>query len=292
MAYGDGGDDLYDDGWDPYDEEDEPDDDPRDEGPDDGGWGADPPARQGGLRLLVGLAALLVAIGLIAALSKASDDDDADTDEVATDERSTTSRQSSTSRPLGLPGDPRPTVTTRGGSSSTSSTTRGSSTTRRPATTVTTDPDAPEPACVSAGGGAATPVQADWAERWQTMPKPNDPATLSLCVDDITPQVGQTVTVSIVGDDPDAIFPTSECGVFVTWEGSHASFCRDFLIAWEDPRPTPKEEPGHVLQHLSHVYDTPGSKTLTGSVWSAEYDGYTSPYSSRAQAALTINVHS
>ena len=120
------------------------------------------------------------------------------------------------------------------------------------------------------------------------MPKPNDPATVSICVDDVTPQVGQNVTLSIVGDDPDAIFPTTECGVFITWEGQHASFCRDFVIPWGDPRPTPKEEPGHVLQHHAHTYDTPGTKTVTGSVWSAEYDGYTSPYSSRAIAALEV----
>ena len=249
-------------------------------------------ARQGGLRLLVGVAALLVALGVVAALQKAGDDDDVDDDEVATQEDSTTtSRRSSTSTSLRLPGGTQPSVTT-GGSSSTSSTTKGSTTTKKgAATTTTVDEDAPEPACVSAGGGSATPTEADWAERWQTMPQPNDPATVSICVDDVTPKVGQKVILSIVGDDPDAIFPTSECGTFVTWEGGHASFCRDFVIAWDEPRPTPKQEPGHVLQHFAHTYESPGQKTVTGSVWSAEYDGYTSPYSSRAIAALQVTVH-
>ncbi|HJR24690.1 MAG TPA: hypothetical protein VJ804_04405 [Acidimicrobiales bacterium] len=296
MAHGDRPGDLYDDDWGPDDGwGDEPpgDEPPVDEPPDDGGWGADPPARQGGIRLLIGIAALLLGIGLVAALQKATDDDDPDTDEVATDESTTSSsRRTTTSGPLGLPGDPTSTVTTDGSSGSTSSTARASSTTRRPATTTTATDDEPnEPACASAGGGPATPVEADWAERWQTMPRPNDPATVSICVDDVTPAVGQRITLSIRGDDPDAIFPSTECGVFITWDGPHASFCRDFVIAWEDPRPTPKEEPGHVLQYHAHTYDTPGTKTITGSVWSAEYDGYTSPYSSRAIATLQIQVH-
>jgi hypothetical protein len=300
MAHGDGPDDLYDDGWDPYDGElddggagappDGPDDPGGQADEDDGGWGDDPPARSAALRLLIGLCALLVGIGLVAALAKASDDDDSD--RVSAEESTSSSRRTTTTE-LELPGGASSSSTTGGGGSSTSTTSRATSTTRRPASTTTTAPDdeAAEPACASAGGGQPTPVDPDWAERWQTMPKPNDPATVSICVDDVTPKVGQKITLSIVGDDPDAIFPTNECGVFITWEGEHASFCRDFLIAWEDPRPTPKEEPGHVLQYHAHTYDTPGTRTLTGSVWSAEYDGYTSPYSSRAIAELQIRVH-
>jgi hypothetical protein len=293
MSYGD--EERY--GDDPYRfDDDEYGDDPLgdDAAADDGSWDEEPPARQGGLRLLVGVAALLVALGLVAALQKAGDDDDdVDDDEVATQEdRSTTTRRAVTSTTLGLPGGGAASSVVPGASSTTSSTApKGSTTTKKPATTTTVDEDAPEPACVSGGGGAATPAEAGWATRWQTMPQPNDPATVSICVDDITPKVGQTVTLSISGADPDAMFPTTECGTFVTWEGSHASHCRDFVIAWNDPRPTPKQEPGQVLQHFAHVYDTPGQKTITGSVWSAEYDGYTSPYSSRAIAALQVTVH-
>jgi hypothetical protein len=289
MAYGDGPDDRYDDGWDGYhDEVDEVDDvGPEDDRGDDGGWGEDPPARAAALRLLVGVAVLLLGIGLIAALSKASDDDE-DDDRVAAEESSTSSTRRTTTTALGLPGEGRSTVTT-GQGGSTSSTSRRTTTTRGSTTSTTRDDDLPQPGCASGGGGPAIPPPDDWATKWQTKPQANDPAKVTICVDDVTPKVGQVVHLSLRGDDPDAVIPNEQCSWFVTWEGPHDNPCQNVTVPTGDPKPTPDQVPGHVVVQLEHTYDTPGAKTIIGSV--ASTDGDLGPYTSYAEADLVIQVH-
>jgi hypothetical protein len=292
MAHGDGPDDLYDDGWDPYDDVDpgdevDPGDDVDDGEPeDDGGWGEDPPARAAALRLLVGVAVLLLGIGLIVALSKASDDDE-DDDRVAAEESTTSSTRRSSTTDLALPG--RGSTVTTGGSGSTSSTSRGSSTTGKSTTSTTRDDELPEPGCASGGGGPATAPADSWATRWQTKPQPNDPAKVTICVDDVTPKVGQVVHLSLRGDDPDAVIPNEQCSWFVTWDGPHDNPCQSVTVPTGGPAPTPDQVPGHVVVQLEHTYDTPGAKTIIGSV--ASTDGDLGPYTSYAEADLVIQVH-
>ncbi len=256
------------------------------------------PARRGARFVAVLIGFLLIA-GAAAAILQA-DDDDPDHDEVATEEEdedtTTTSRRSTTTT------RPRSTTSTTAtgtgpapgvaGGSSTTIAGKTTATTKAPATTTTTEaPEVLEPACASGGGGPAAPAEADWAEHWQSKPFPNDPARVSICVDDTSPKVGQTITITLQGSDPDAVIEKAECGWFITWESDHSSLCRDFLAPDDGPRPTPVEQAGFVRITETHVYQSPGSRTVTGSVWSAPYHGYTEPYSSRATADLRIVVH-
>jgi hypothetical protein len=147
----------------------------------------------------------------------------------------------------------------------------------------------PEKRCVDASSGPVQPVADDWGSRWQTKPEANDPVTMTICIDDATPAVGQTVRLTLTADDPDAKIVEAECGWFVTWQDDHDNLCRDFLLA--GVHPTPAEEPGHVEVSDTHVYTQPGSFTIIASVWSAEYVGYTSPYSSYVEANIPVQVH-
>jgi hypothetical protein len=118
----------------------------------------------------------------------------------------------------------------------------------------------------------------------------NDPVTIRICVDDITPAIGQKVTVTLVADDPDAVLVDEECGWGIMWgdEPLVGSLCRDFL---RTGTPSPfVEEPGHIERWARHVYASAGVFTIRGSAWSGEYDGYKNRYSSRAEAKLTIRV--
>jgi len=251
--------------------------------------------RRAATRLLGVAAAVLAVVAFGAVLLGAGDDGDEDPDEVATEDdaddtsttkRSSTSTSSSTSTTLS--GQPPPAATS--GSSTTVG--KGTSTTKASTTTTTATPDEPpEPRCVSGGGGAAVPVSDDWATHWQTKPNPNDAATISVCVDDVTPKVGQVVTVSLVGNDPDAEFFDAECGWLITWENDHASLCRDALVITPDPRPTPPEVPGRIRRSATHTYTAAGPATITGSVWSSAWHGYNEPYSSFAEAEIPVVVH-
>lgn len=117
-----------------------------------------------------------------------------------------------------------------------------------------------------------------------------DPVTVRICVNDITPAIGQKVTVTLVADDPDAVLVDEECGWEIMWgdEPLLGSFCRDFRRGGTPPPFV--EEPGHIERSAQHVYASAGVFTIRGSAWSGAYDGYTNPYSSRAEAELTIRV--
>jgi hypothetical protein len=230
-------------------------------------------------RVLLGAAvAALLLVGVVAVVVRSGDDDGSD---VATDLTSTTASSSTSS-----------TTSTTAAAATTSPTAAVTTSTTAKATTSTTAKDAaPEARCAEASSGAPKPAGTGWEQLWQTKPADNDPATIKVCVDDVTPKVGQTVHLTLVGDDPDAKIVQAECGWFVTWEGDHGSLCRDFLIQVTQPMPTPAEEHGHIETTDSHAYDTAGAKTLIASVWSAEYAGVTSPYSSYAEAAIALQVH-
>ncbi len=275
-----------------------------DEPYDDGAWEEELPAGGGGGyersgaggpprgALLTALAVMVVLALGIAAAVLADDDDDGDREDAAseldTNDRSTSSSSSTTSTTAGAgAGDTTPTI---GPGSSSTTTPRVTSTTRRGATTTTVAEPLADPDCET-WEGQTEPVPADWAERWQTMPQPNKPAMVTICIDDTTPKVGQTVVVTLQGDDPDAVIVEQECGWRILLEGDEPNTCRDYLTPHDGPRPTPPPELGYVLVRRTHVYGTPGTRTIVGTVQSSRYEGYTSPYASSARAGLPIVVH-
>jgi hypothetical protein len=248
---------------------------------------------------LIGAALAVFVVGLAAVATY--DDDDGDEDRSALDTEqdeptttSTTARSTSTTGASGEDDDPSSstsssTVPTVPGKGSTTTTVRKATTTT--STTAAVPDELPEPGCASGGGGAAVPPSADWATRWQTMPRPNDPAKVSICIDDVTPKVGQVVTLTLVGSDDDAVIVNQECGYLISFEGGLGNLCRDALIISQQPRPTPPEVPGRVRVTTSYRYGSPGPRTVEGSVWSAEWHGYTDAYSSYAETSLTVDVH-
>lgn len=233
---------------------------------------------------------LVIALGVGTAVLASGGDDD--------DEPSASGNGTSTTLPLGLPGSPgsstslNPVTSTTvgvGGSSTTSTTAKSGGST---STTSTTVPDGPkEPACAPlAGGGAAVPVADGWETRWSTKPNPNDPATLSFCVDDRTPKVGQLVTLTAHAADPDALIPDDQCSVFVSWDGDTGNLCFDTLTA--GVKPTPAEQVGDVVVKRTFTYgaDQVGQRRIFASTTSGNGRDQ-SPYSSSAETSLEITVH-
>jgi hypothetical protein len=265
-----------------------------------GGWGPAPGGGPPRGALLAALAVMLVlAVGIAAVVLRDDDGGSDDGDETSSEELDTDDEASSTSSSSSSSSSSSTTVVSGtegsvpdvGGGSSTTRP-RGSTSTTRAGSTTTSAPDGPpEPACASGSSGGVVPVSDGWQEDWQTMPRPNDPARVSICIDDRTPKVGQTVTVTLRGDDPDAVIVEQECGYLLEWEGSQGNLCRDFLVPSDGPRPTPPQEPGHVIVRFTHVYGSPGGRTIVGTVRSSRYEGYRSPYASDARADLSVIVH-
>ena len=292
--------------WDPWDFGEpegawaDPEVDPYDVPPEDDSWDEERRAAAAGGpprgALLAALAVMLVlAVGIAAVVVRGDDDDGGDDDETASevetdDEPSSTSSSSSSSSSSstsvvdgeGTPDVPAATSTSARG---------GATTTRAPAgVPTTTAEDDKIPDCAHAGGGAAAEVPADWRDRWQSMPRPNVPARISICIDDKSPRVGQRVEVTLRADDPDAVIVEDECGYLLLWEGPVGNSCRDDVVAHDGPRPTPLQEPGHVIVRFTHVYGTAGARTIVGSVASSRWEGYLTPYANFAEARLPVTV--
>jgi hypothetical protein len=116
--------------------------------------------------------------------------------------------------------------------------------------------------------------------------------SLTICVDDITPAVGQLVTLTVTADDPDAHIGDGECDVFVTWDANRGSSCRDTVQPTNEPQPTPAEEHGHVQRTFTHTYSSETTDpTVDVSVWSGPDDGKRYPYNSLANIELRLTVH-
>ena len=129
----------------------------------------------------------------------------------------------------------------------------------------------------------------DWHRYWLTEPQPNDPMTVEVCIDDVTPAVGQEVLVTLTASDPDAVIP-DDCSMAVFWEGSFGDLCRDVFVMRPGPEPTPPEQPGNLAKTFAHVYEDSGSRTLTGRAFSGPPVG-PHPYSSYARADIVVDVH-
>lgn len=225
--------------------------------------------------LLGALAALIVLAGALVAVAAGGDDDD---DVVTEEEGSTTSSSSSSTS----------------SSSSSTSTSVVETTTTAPVDDELEAPGEPpaQRKCVDAGGGPAEPTYDTWASNWTTKPEPNDPVTMRLCISDITPVMGQTVQVTLIADDPDAVITEANCGYIVDFESDGmGNLCRDAIIPHDGPRPTPPEQPGHIEVTFNHTYTRNGTFLLSASVISAEWAGYRTPYSSYAEASFDVVVH-
>lgn len=174
-------------------------------------------------------------------------------------------------------------------------------TTTAPPAPTTTAPPPPEPACTTATGVGRGP-DPDWAASWQAEPAFDDPATITFCVDDVTPAVGQVITATIQADDPDAPF-LAECPAIVLLEGQH-SLCRDIAYPpFDEPQPTPAEQPGSHHQTFELSFDAPGAVAIRGRAWSGElvrqsrcsvdpcpFRAAYSPYASAVDAELRLLV--
>lgn len=163
---------------------------------------------------------------------------------------------------------------------------------------------APEPRCATVTGEPNT-VRSDWAARgsssgpaayWRTQPAQDKPITIKVCIDDVTPKVGQTVTVTVTADDPDQVFIDGSCNrLSVSWERTEPviSFCNDGIPPPpETPADTPEPGPaGHAELTDSYVYTAAGPQTVIASATSGRDTGAPEPYRSRASVQLPITVH-
>ncbi|MEQ1786326.1 MAG: hypothetical protein ABL966_04680 [Acidimicrobiales bacterium] len=221
----------------------------------------------------VGSAAVLAAVALVAlpdddqARVRAFDDGSTTTSESTTTTGPTTTESTATTEAL-VPVE--------------------STTTMDGVTTTSIDPP-PEPMCIEDVGEIY--LNDGWEGHWQTDPGPNAPAAIRVCVDDVTPRVGQVVHVTLVGDDPDAVLLDEECGWDVRFDGL-ASLCRDYILEPADePRPTPAKEVGHIERTASHAFGSVGPATVLAAVRSADFDGTRHPYASYVAVSISLEVH-
>jgi hypothetical protein len=161
------------------------------------------------------------------------------------------------------------------------------------ATTAATVDDAAELHCVTTTASDPTPTPDDWATYWQTKPDPpqNKGLSLKICVDDLTPKVGQVLTLNVLADDPDAKIGTGDCDIYVTWDSNTGSKCRDTVAVPTEPKPTPKAEHGRVTKTYTHTYNASGDHTIDVSAWSGPDSPDRHPYASYNSIELQVRVH-
>lgn len=228
-------------------------------------------SRRTWIAIAAGVVTLLAAIGAVAGTS------DDPTPKIGSNaSRRTTSSTSSTTTTLTATAPPP----------------AAPSTTQAPTTAPTTLPTAPPSGkCVTIGPGEPRPTTRDWDQYWQTKPQPNDGISLTMCIDDITPRIGQVVTMRVIADDPDATIGSGPCDVIVEWDGSGA-VCHDKVSETDpDPQPTPPEQPGHVDLSFQFTYQSAGPRIVYADVWSGPDDGRKPhPYHNTQEASLKVTV--
>lgn len=137
-----------------------------------------------------------------------------------------------------------------------------------------------------------TPAPDDWAQYWQTKPKPNDALDLVICVEDDSPKVGETVKLYVRSQDPDAEIGAGPCDIAVSWDSNAGSDCRSGVVTPpEEPMPTPAEKAGYMKMTYVHQYDQPGEWVIDVSSWSGPDSADRHPYASFNSIELRLNVH-
>ena len=172
--------------------------------------------------------------------------------------------------------------------------TEETTTTTRPSrpTTTTTVPYPPARVGCAVATGQPQAKSEAWARYYRTEPAPDQPARVQVCLDRQSARIGDEVSLTLIGDDPDAVIVDKECGWEVHWGDTErpGSLCRDYVTMSDQPREAPKPEPGHIERSARHVFSTPGTYTITGAVWSGDYDGHPNPYSSYAEVKVSIVI--
>jgi hypothetical protein len=181
------------------------------------------------------------------------------------------------------------TTTTEEPSTTTTALASTTSTAAAPSTT-TTKPDVPnERRCQSAT--STVHDNAHWQDTWQTQPEPDDPLVVEICIDDVTPRVGQKVTLTITADDPDAKIDSSDqCQVDVYWDGG-GDLCHDVIVRTTSTSPVPPEEHGHVVLPLTHTYTQADTYTISVAVYSGPDSPQPHPYADSVYQEMAVTVH-
>jgi hypothetical protein len=183
------------------------------------------------------------------------------------------------------------TTTTTSTTEAVTTTTEEPTTTTVVAVTTTAKPvEAKEKQCASAPAAETQPRPDDWATYWQTEPDANQPMTMTICIDDSKPAVGQLVTLTVTADDPDATIKDGDCDIYVSWMSNPGNLCRDYMSIGE-PQPTPAKEHGHVVKTYTHTYTKAQTYLVEVDAASSEFTGKRHPYASSAVAQLHLAVH-
>lgn len=213
--------------------------------------------------LVVAGALLFVLVGAaLAAILVNQDDDGVETNAASSSSSSTSTTRVTPSSLGGLPGQqpaPGASSSVPSGSSSTSTSKATTSTTKAATTTTTEAPDGP--ACSPTG---STPPSGG-----------NLPMKVAFCIDDPTPKVGQSVTVSGTAEDLDGGV-TLDC-VKISWEGEEFGECFP-----------PQAEPAESFNEsysFRHTFARPGTYTIHVGAQSGKPEG------SFAETTLRITVH-
>lgn len=255
--------------------------------------GAPPPERpRRGREWLIAVLVVLVIGGIIGGVVATRGDDD-DGGRASTDletDRSTTSLSSTTSSSvLGLPGDPGTTTsstTAADGSSSTVTTAKGgpgATVTTKPSTATTEPEDDGVLPCMTKKGTDG-PTAPGWLPAGT-----NKGMTVTLCFDDPTPKVGQTVTITVHANDPDAFITNDDCGGHLGIDSNYARDCRVTVDTAQ--RQTPPRSEGDVLFTFPYKFTSAGDHSVGASSTSGGREGYVNPYASFANIVRTITVH-
>jgi hypothetical protein len=219
---------------------------------------------------LAAVLGLIVGLGAVAALALAGGDDD--DGESASELDTGSSTTSTTRRELGVPGQLGSSTTVGSSTSSTvgiggggtgGSGSSSTSTTKKPSTTTssTLQEDTSDPDCSKQGVGdaAADPF----------------PVTVSFCVDDAHPKVGQTVKITGVAKDPDSQVEP-DC-IRVTFDGVEPGTCTVV--------PNPSNPVANQEFTVFHTFTTPGDHTIHVAAASDP------PHGSTASTSYKITVH-
>ena len=128
---------------------------------------------------------------------------------------------------------------------------------------------------------------------WQPPPDPNQPITGQVTANNTTVRVGDTVTFTVTGMDPDAA-PLQECNInFGDGQGYHCdprpavdpSYCPPQYGPWTPPA----KKQGTINTPMDHSYSQPGTYQVTFNVRSAMQE-CNNPYASSADFQITIVV--
>jgi len=128
---------------------------------------------------------------------------------------------------------------------------------------------------------------------WDRDPGPNQPLAVDATYSPSSPKAGDTVTFTVIASDADAR-PATPCRV----EYDYGDGTREDPVVCSTPAClamygpwTPEPKPGRVERTYDHVYQQPGTYTVTFSYSSAAYCADTiDPYRSDGSRSVTVTI--